>query len=80
VLRLLVGEFLRPVLWANLIAWPVAWFAMRSWLAGFDQRIELNPVYFLTPTAAAIIVAVVTVADQTIRVARAEPARALRYE
>jgi putative ABC transport system permease protein len=80
VLRLLVGEFLRPVLWANLIAWPVAWFAMRSWLAGFDQRIELNPVYFLAPTAAAIIVAVVTVADQTIRVARAEPARALRYE
>jgi len=80
VLRLLIGEFLRPVLWANLIAWPLAWFAMRSWLSGFDQRIELNPIYFLVPTAAAILVAVITVADQTLRVARAEPARALRYE
>jgi putative ABC transport system permease protein len=80
VLRLLIGEFLRPVLWANLIAWPVAWFAMRSWLAGFDQRIDLNPAYFLAPTIAALIVAVATVAGQTLRVARSEPARALRYE
>ena len=80
VLRLLVGEFLRPVLWANLIAWPVAWLVMRSWLAGFDQRIELNPTYFLAPTVAALVVAVFTVAEQAIRVARAEPAQALRYE
>jgi putative ABC transport system permease protein len=80
VLRLLVGEFLRPVLWANLIAWPVAWFAMRWWLAGFDQRISLNPAYFLIPSAAAIVVAVLTVAEQALRVSRAEPSRALRYE
>ncbi|TAJ70842.1 MAG: FtsX-like permease family protein [Phenylobacterium sp.] len=80
VLRLLVGEFLRPVLWANLIAWPVAWFAMRSWLSGFDQRIDLNPAYFLVPSLAAVAVAVLTVAEQAIRVSRSEPARALRYE
>ena len=80
VLRLLIAEFLRPVLWANLIAWPVAWLVMRSWLMGFDQRVALNPVYFLAPSIAAILVAVLTVADQAIRVSRAEPARALRYE
>jgi putative ABC transport system permease protein len=80
VLRLLVGEFLRPVLWANLIAWPVSFLAMRSWLAGFDQRIDLNPAYFLAPSVAAVIVAVLTVAEQAIRVSRAEPSRALRYE
>jgi putative ABC transport system permease protein len=80
VLRLLVGEFLRPVLWANLIAWPVAYMAMRWWLAGFDQRIGLNPAYFLAPSLAAILVAVLTVAEQAIRVSRAEPSRALRYE
>jgi putative ABC transport system permease protein len=80
VLRLLVGEFLRPVLWANLIAWPVAYLAMRWWLAGFDQRISLNPAYFLIPSLAAIVVAVLTVAEQAIRVSRAEPSRALRYE
>jgi putative ABC transport system permease protein len=80
VLRLLVGEFLRPVLWANLVAWPVAWLAMRWWLAGFDERIGLNPAYFLIPSLAAIVVAVLTVAEQAIRVSRAEPSRALRYE
>jgi putative ABC transport system permease protein len=80
IVRLLLGEFLRPVLLANLVAWPLAFFAMRPWLAGFDQRIALNPAYFLIPTLAAILVAVITVAEQAIRVARAEPARALRYE
>jgi putative ABC transport system permease protein len=80
VMRLLIGEFLRPVLWANLIAWPLAGFAMRAWLSGFDQRIDLNPAYFLIPSLAAILVAILTVADQTFRVARAEPAIALRYE
>lgn len=80
VLRLLIGEFLRPVIWANLIAWPIAWFAMRTWLSGFDQRIGLNPLYFLAPALAAVLVAILTVADQSFRVARAEPAIALRYE
>jgi putative ABC transport system permease protein len=80
VMRLLIGEFLKPVILANLIAWPLAWFAMRAWLGGFDQRISLNPLYFVAPTLAAILVAVLTVADQTFRVARAEPAVALRYE
>jgi putative ABC transport system permease protein len=48
--------------------------------AGFDQRIELNPPYFLIPSVAAIVVAVLNVADHALQVARAEPARALRYE
>ena len=80
VMRLLIGEFLKPVILANLIAWPLAWFAMRAWLAGFDQRIALNPAYFVAPTLAAALVAVLTVGDQAFRVARAEPAVALRYE
>ena len=50
ILALLVRQFLRPVLLANLIAWPLAWLAMRGWLAGFDQRISLSPGYFLAAT------------------------------
>ena len=42
IVRLLVGQFLRPVLIANLFAWPLAFFAMRTWLAGFDDRIALS--------------------------------------
>jgi putative ABC transport system permease protein len=80
VLALLLGQFVRPVVLAALIAWPVAWFAMRTWLAGFDQRIGLSPLYFLAVTLAAIVLSVVTVLSQTLRVARAEPARALRHD
>jgi putative ABC transport system permease protein len=38
------GQFLRPVLIANLVAWPLAFIAMRTWLAGFDDRISLSPI------------------------------------
>jgi len=80
ILRLLVGQFLRPVLLANLIAWPLAFFAMRGWLSSFDQKIGLSPLYFLAATALTLLIAVGTVAGQAFAVARAEPAKALRDE
>jgi putative ABC transport system permease protein len=80
VLALLVGQFLRPVLLANLVAWPLAWLVMQSWLSGFDQRIGLSPLYFLAATLLSLTIAVATVVGQALAVARAEPAKALRYE
>ena len=80
MLLLLVGQFVRPVLLANLIAWPIAWAAVRTWLSGFDQRIALSSLYFLGVGAAALAIAVLTVLGQALPVARAEPARALRHE
>jgi putative ABC transport system permease protein len=80
ILKLLVGQFLRPVVIANLFAWPLAWWAMSGYLSGFDQRIALSPVYFLAATALTLLIAVATVAGQAYAVARAEPARALRRD
>ncbi|MBW4331360.1 ABC transporter permease [Stakelama sp. CBK3Z-3] len=80
ILRLLIGQFLTPVLIANLIAWPIAYIAMRSWLSGFDDRVALSPAYFLLASLIAASIAVATVFAQSWRVARAEPAKALRYE
>jgi putative ABC transport system permease protein len=80
VLMLLVGQFVRPVLIANLIAWPIAFLVMRSWLSSFDQRISISPLYFLAAGGGAVFIAVLTVLGQAWHVARAEPARALRYE
>ena len=80
ILKLLIGQFMRPVLIANLIAWPLAWLVMRNWLGGFDQRISLSPLYFLAATLLTILIAVGTVAGQAFSVARAEPAKALRDE
>ena len=80
VLRLLIGQFLRPVILANLIAWPLAFVAMQRWLGGFDDRIVLSPLFFVGASAAAMLIAAGTVFGQAWRVARAEPARALRHE
>lgn len=80
IVRLLVWQFSRPVLIANLIAWPVAWWLMRDWLNGFDQRIALTPVPFLFAGGLAMAIAVLTVASHAWRVARTSPVRALRYE
>ncbi|EIZ78041.1 putative transmembrane transport protein [Novosphingobium sp. Rr 2-17] len=80
VLRLLIGQFLKPVLFANLIAVPLAYLAMRRWLAGFDDRVALSPALFVGGVALTATIAVATILGQTWRVARSEPWRALRYE
>jgi putative ABC transport system permease protein len=80
IVRLLVWQFSRPVIIANVIAWPVAWWMMRDWLNGFDQRIALTPVPFVIAAAIALGIAVATVVGHSVRVARANPIHALRYE
>ena len=80
IVRLLVWQFSRPVIIANVIAWPVAWWLMRDWLNGFDERIALTPVPFLIAAVIALGIAVATVAGHAFRVARANPIHALRYE
>ena len=80
MVRLMLGEFSQPVLWANLIAWPLGWWAMDRWLKGFSAHISLSPAYFLAAGGAAATIAAVTVSFHAIRVARAKPGGALRYE
>jgi len=80
IVKLLVGQFLRPVLLANIVAWPLAFVAMRTWLAGFDDRIALSPLYFLAASAVAVIIAICTVLAQALRASRAAPAWALHHD
>src|SRR3954454_7501237 len=80
IVRLLVWQFSKPVIVANLIAWPIAWWVMRGWLNGFDTRIALGPTPFLLAGGLALAIAVATVAGHAIRVARSNPIHALRYE
>jgi putative ABC transport system permease protein len=80
IVRLLVWQFSRPVIIANVIAWPIAWWMMRDWLNGFDQRIPLTPVPFLIAAGIALGIAIATVVGHAVRVARANPIHALRYE
>jgi putative ABC transport system permease protein len=80
IVQLLVWQFSRPVIIANIIAWPVAWWMMRDWLNGFDQRIALTPVPFVIAAAIALGIAIATVVGHAVKVARANPIHALRYE
>jgi putative ABC transport system permease protein len=80
ILRLLIWQFTQPVLWANLIAWPLAWWAMDHWLHGFAYRVDLPPWLFLAATALALLIAWATVSVHAWLVARAKPVTALRYE
>jgi putative ABC transport system permease protein len=80
IVNLLAWQFSKPVVIANLIAWPVAWWAMRDWLNTFDARIALGPTPFLLAGLLALVVAIGTIAGHAIRVARANPIHALRYE
>jgi putative ABC transport system permease protein len=80
VTRLLMWDFAKPVLLANVIAWPLAYAMVTPWLARFPYRIELSPTYFLGVSALSLGVAMATVLVRTWKTARASPALALRTE
>jgi putative ABC transport system permease protein len=77
---LLSREFIKLVLVANLLAWPVAYVAMQRWLENFAYRVTLGAEVFLTAGALALLVALFTVCYHTVRAAMANPVEALRYE
>ena len=80
IVRLLVWQFSKPVVIANLLAWPVAWWAMREWLNTYDARIDLGPTPFVLAGLLALGIAIGTIAGHAFRVARTNPIHALRYE
>ena len=80
IVRLLTWQFSKPVILANLIAWPVAWWVMRDWLSGFDARIPLGAGPFVVAALMAIGIAIGTIAGHAVKVARSNPINALRYE
>ena len=80
IFLLLSKEFVKWVLLANLIAWPIAYFAMNKWLQNFAYRIHIGIVAFLISGGAALLIAYLTVSYQSIKSARANPVESLRYE
>ena len=80
IIILLLWQFSIPVLIANLIAWPLAWYYLNDWLKGFAYRITLSPLPFAAIGLAALLIAWLTILGHALRVARANPINALRYE
>jgi putative ABC transport system permease protein len=80
IVRLLLWQFTRPVLWANLIIWPLAAWLMTRWLRTFAYHIDLPLWLFPATGVATLTIALLTVSVHSILVARAKPVAALRYE
>jgi putative ABC transport system permease protein len=80
VVLLLTKQFLVWVLLANVIAWPIAYVAMRNWLDNYPFRTSLGLSLFLLAAAAALGIAMLTVGFQAVRAAMANPVDSLRYE
>lgn len=80
IVQLLLWQFSAPILVANLIAWPLAWWGLAVWLESFVDRIGLSVLPFIAAGLAVQLVAWVTIIAHTMKVARANPIKALRYE
>ena len=77
---LLTNDFTKWILIANVLAWPVVWYAMNKWLQNFAYRVDITIWPFLLAGGATLVIALLTVSWQAIRAATANPVEALRYE
>ncbi|MBS1745246.1 MAG: ABC transporter permease [Bacteroidetes bacterium] len=77
VTQMLSKEFLKLVLIASLIAFPVAWWAMKLWLQSFAYRINISWWVFVVAGLIAMLIALITVSFQTIKAAMANPVKSL---
>jgi putative ABC transport system permease protein len=80
IAKLLSVDFVRLVVVAILIAAPVAWYAMNTWLAGFTYHISVGWSVFVVAGVLAVGIALATVSFQAIRAALANPVKSLRSE
>jgi putative ABC transport system permease protein len=77
---LLSSEFMKLVLVAMLIAFPLVWWAMNNWLNDFAYRVSIRADIFVITAFAAIVITVITIGFQAIKAAMANPVKSLRTE
>ncbi len=80
IVSLISKDFVKWVLVANIIAWPVAYFVMSRWLQDFAYRTNMTIWTFLFSTILALLIALLTVSYQAVKAAVANPVDALKYE
>ena len=80
IIALLSRDFTKWVLLANIIALPIAWYAMNKWLQNFAYRINISWWTFVLAGVLVLVIALLTVSYQAIRAAMANPVESLRYE
>ncbi len=80
IVALISKDFLKLVMIASVIAFPIAWYAMDKWLQGFAYRINIQWWVFILAAIAALLIALITVGFQAMKAALANPVKSLRTE
>ncbi len=80
IMGLLTKEFVMLVVLANVVAWPVAWYAMTRWLEGFAFRTDIGVLTFAVAGISTLVVALLTIGYQVTRAANANPVDAIQHE
>ena len=80
IVGLLSVDFMKMVVIASVIAFPIAWWAMNKWLQDFAYKINLSWWIFAVSGATALIIALITISYQTIKAALTNPVKSLRSE
>ena len=80
IVSLLSIHFIKLVLIANVIAWPIAWFTLNKWLQDYAYRIDISWWVFVVAGLTALLIALLTVSFQAIKAAIANPVKSLRTE
>lgn len=80
IVYMLLGDFVKWVILANLIAWPLAWYFMHNWLQNFAYRTQISWWIFMVPLLITMFIAIATVSWQSFRTAVQNPVKALRFE
>ena len=80
IVLIVCKDFIKPVILANLFAWPLAYYVMNLWLQRFAYRIQIGVGVFILAAGLTFIIALATVSWQAIKAAITDPVRTLRYE
>ena len=80
IVYLLTKEFSKWVIIANVIAWPLAWYAMNKWLEDFAYKVELGVWIYILARLITLSIASFTICFQAVKTAVANPVDALKYE
>jgi putative ABC transport system permease protein len=80
IVNMLSKEFMQLVLIAAVIAFPISWFGMNSWLKDYAYRINISWLVFAMAGLLAFMIAILTVSFQAIKASLANPVKSLRSE
>jgi len=80
IIKKISAEFLKLVLIANLIAWPVSYLLINKWLASFPYKVEINILVFVMAGAIALGISLITIGFTVVRSAASNPIESIRYE